>query len=125
MLLDTREGIIAISPLVNLPVATIGAANAIAVFTLPAGALIGTKSIRIVRVNLYNNAAGNTQVVIGNGIPCVAIMPALDSMNGLNDAYGPETGLIGVESFATLTAFPVALAAGTSIDIQLELLIVG
>jgi len=127
MLLNTREGTIVTGPLVNLPVATIGAANAVVVFSIPvlAGQLIGTKSAKIRRVNLYNNAAGNTQVVIGIGVPCVALLPALDSMNGLFDAYGPETGLIEVEAFANITAYPVALAAGTSIDIRLELLILG
>ena len=127
MLLNTREGTIVTGPLVNLPVATIGAANAVVVFSIPvlAGQLIGTKSAKIRRVILYNNAAGNTQVVIGIGVPCVPFMPALDSMNTLFDAYGPETGLIAVEAFANITAYPVALAAATSIDIRLELLILG
>ena len=127
MLLNTREGTIVTGPLVNLPVATIGAANAVVVFSIPVlvGQLIGTKSAKIRRVNLYNNVAGNTQVVIGIGVPCVALLPALDSMNGLFDAYGPETELIEVEAFANITAYPVALAAATSIDIMLELLILG
>lgn len=123
MLLDTREGIVVVSAVTNLAAA--GAANAVLVYTIPAGLLIGTKSARIRRVNLYNNIAGNTQVVIGAGIPGVAIMPALDSMNGLADHYGPETGLIEVETFVNITAYPVALLAGTSIDIQLELVIIG
>ena len=125
MLLNTREGTVVTGPLVNL--VAIGAAAAVVVFSIPvlAGQLIGTKSAKIRRVNLYNNAAGNTQVVIGIGVPCVALLPALDSMNGLFDAYGPETGLIEVEAFANITAYPVALAAGTSIDIRLELLILG
>ena len=125
MLLNTREGIIARGPLVNLAVA--GAANAVVVYTIPilAGQLIGVKSVMIRRVNLYNNIAGTTQVLICNGIPGVAIMTALDSINGLNDPYGPETDLIEVESFANITAYPVALGAGTSIDIQLEVVIIG
>lgn len=127
MLLNTKEGTIIAGPLVNLPVASIGAANALVVFTIPvlAGQLIGVKSAKIRRVNLHNNIAGNTQVVIGIGVPCVALLPALDSMNGLFDSYGPETDLIEVEAFANITAYPVALAAGTSIDIQLELIILG
>lgn len=127
MLLNTKEGTIIAGPLVNLPFASIGAANAVVVFTIPAlaGQLIGVKSAKIRRVNLYNNVAGNTQVVIGIGVPCVALLPALDSMNGLFDSYGPETDLIEVEAFANITAYPVALAAGTSVDIQLELIILG
>jgi hypothetical protein len=124
MLLNTREGIIITSPLVNL--AGAGAGLAVVVFTIPvlAGQLIGARSAIIRKVNLYNNAAGNTQVLIGNGVPCVPFMPALDSVNGLFDAYGPDD-LVEFETFADITAFPVALAAGTSIDIQLELLILG
>ena len=125
MLLNTREGTIISGPLVNL--VAIGAAAAVVVFTIPvlAGQLIGVKSVKIRRVNLYNNIAGNTQVLIGIGVPCVPILPALDSMNGLGDAYGPETGLLEVEAFANVTAYPVALAGGTSIDIMLELVILG
>lgn len=127
MLLNTKEGTIITGPLINLPVASVGAANALVVFTIPvlAGQLIGVKSAKIRRVNLYNNAAGNTQVVIGIGVPCVALLPALDSMNGLFDSYGPETDLIEVEAFANITAYPVALVAGTSIDLRLELVILG
>jgi hypothetical protein len=122
----TKEGTIITGPLVNLPVASIGAANAVVVFTIPilAGQLIGTKSAKIRKVNLYNNIAGNTQVVIGIGVPCVALLPALQSMNGLFDSYGPDD-LNEVEFFANIMAYPVALAAGTSVDIQLELLVCG
>lgn len=120
----TKEGTIIVSPLVNLLAA--GAGFAVVVFNIPvlAGQLIGTKSAKIRKVNIYNNAAGNTQVLIGNGVPCVPFMPALDSLNGLFDTYGPDD-LIEVETFANITAYPVALAAGTSLDIQLELVLLG
>src|SRR4030042_2872597 len=105
MLLNTKEGTIIAGPLVNLPFASVGAANAVVIFTIPclAGQLVGTKSVKIRRVNIYNNAGGNTQVVIGIGVPCVALLPALDSINGLFDSYGPETDLIEVEAFANIT----------------------
>jgi len=123
-----RDEIIIRGPIVNMTL--VGAANAVVVFTIPvlAGQLVGTKSVKIHRVNLYNNAAGNTQVLIGNGVGVgvfAALLPALDSMNGLNDPYGPETALIQAESFANITAYPVALAVGTSIDCQLEVIICG
>lgn len=125
-----KDRIIVAGPVVNLAVAA--AANAVVVFAIPAllGQIVGTKSVKIYRVNLYNNAAGNTQVLIGTGVGGVgagfiALLPALDSMNGLNDPYGPETGLIEAESFAAITAYPVALLVGTSIDIQLEVIICG
>jgi len=120
-----KDEIIIPGPIVNL--AAIGAAAAVVIFTIPilAGQLVGTKSVKIRRVNLYNNAAGNTQVVIGIGVPCVALLPALDSLNGLFDSYGPETDLILAEAFADITAYPVALAAAASIDIQIEVEICG
>lgn len=118
-----EDRIIVPGPIVNLAAA--GVANAVVVFTIPVGQLVGTKSVKIHRVNLYNNASGNTQVLIGNGVAgaFVALLAALDSMNGLNDSYGPETDLIQAESFADITAYPVALI--TTIDIQLEVIICG
>jgi hypothetical protein len=123
MLLNTKDGIIITSPIVNM--AGAGAALASLVFSIPvlAGQLIGTKSAIIRKVNLYNRAAGNTQVRIGTGVPCVALLPALNSINNQFDPYGPED-LVQLEIFANITAYPIALAGGT-IDIQLELLICG
>ena len=120
-----NDRIVVAGPLVNMAAAAV--ANAVAVFTLPAGQLVGAKSLKIHRVNLYNNAAGNTTVVIGTGAGAafVALLPALDSLNGFFDSYGPETDLIEVESFATITAYPAALGVGTSIDIRLEVIVCG
>lgn len=127
MTIASKIGIIVPGPVVNL--AAVGAANAVAVFTLPAlaGVLVGVKSLIIRKIHLFNNGAGNTQVLIGNGVAggFVALLPAFDSLNGLMDTYGENTDLIEVESFATITAYPVALGAGTSIDIKLEVLIRG
>jgi hypothetical protein len=122
-----QDRIVVPGPIVNFALA--GVANAAVVFTIPvlAGQLVGTKSVKIHRVNLYNNApAGNTQVLIGTGVGAgfAALLPALDSFNGLNDAYGPETDLIEAESFANVTAYVVALAGG-SIDVQVEVIVVG
>jgi hypothetical protein len=120
-----EDKIIVRGPIVNLgPPA--GAATAAVVFTIPAG-LVGIKSVIIHRVNLYNNASGTTQVLIGNGVggAFAALLPALDSMNGLNDSYGPQTDLIQAESFANITAYPVALVGVLGIDIQLEVIIRG
>ncbi len=127
MLLNTKDGIVIPGPVVNLAAA--GAANAAVVFTVPilAGQFIGTKSLQIYRVNLYNNAAGTTQVLIGTVVAgaFAALIPALDSINALNDSYGPNTNLIAAEAFANITAYPVALLAGTSIDIQIEVIVRG
>lgn len=123
-LLVIEDRIILPGPIVNMALAA--PANAVVVFTIPAG-LVGTKSVKIRAVNLYNNLAGNDEVMIGNGVGVAfaALLPALDSMNGLFAAYGPQTDLIEVESFANITAYPVALPGGNSIDIQLEVIICG
>jgi len=122
-----KDEIVIAGPIVNL--VAVGAANAVVIFTVPvlAGQLVGTKSVKIRRVNLYNNAAGNTQVLIGTGVGAGfgALLPALDSMNGLLATYGPETDLIEAEAFANITAYPVALVAATSIDCQLEVIVCG
>lgn len=123
LLVDDK--IIVPGPVVNL--AAVGAANAAVVFTIPAGALVGTKSVKIYKVNLHNNAAGNQIVLVGTGVGAAfaALLPALDSINNLTDTYGPETDLVQAESFANITAYPVALLAGGSIDIQLEVIVCG
>lgn len=122
-----RDGIYVRSGVVNL--AAVGAANAAVVYTIPALAaqLIGTKSARIRKVIMHNNAAGTTTVLIGTGVggAFVALLPALDSINGFTDNYDYLNGLPEAESFANITAYPVALGAGTSIDIQLEVEIRG
>ena len=119
-----NDRIVVAGPIVNMAAAA--AANAVVVFSIPAG-LVGTKSVKLYRANLYNNVAGNTQVLIGTGVggAFAPLVPALGSFNGLQDAYGPETDLIQAESFANITAYPVALLGGTSIDIQLEVIICG
>jgi len=119
-----KDEIIRVGQIVNLAAA--GAANAVVVFAIPV-ALLGVRSVKIYRVNLFNLAAGNTQVLIGTGVggAFVALLPALDSLNSLNDAYGPQTDLIQAEAFANITAYPVALAVGTSINCQLELIVCG
>ena len=119
-----KDEIIRVGQVVNLVAA--GVANAVVVFAIPV-ALLGVRSVKIYRVNLFNLAAGNTQVLIGTGVggAFVALLPALDSLNSLNDAYGPQTDLIQAEAFANITAYPVALAVGTSINCQLELIVCG
>ena len=125
MLLANKEGIVVTGPVVNLVAA--GVAGSLVVFTIPvlAAQLIGVKSVKIHKVHLFNNAAGNTSVLIGNGAAGVGVpvlLPALASMNNLEDIYDnmPE-----VESFANIVAWPAALLAGGTIDIQLEVVVIG
>lgn len=120
-----KDEIIVPGPVVNLALAA--AANAQVVFTIPAGQLVGTKSVKLYRVSIYNNAAGNTQILVGNGVGAgfAALIPALDTFNALASLYGPDSDLIQAESFANVTAYPVALAGAGTIDIQLEVIVCG
>ena len=128
MLLANKEGIIVTGPVVNLIAG--GAAGSLVVITIPVlvGQLVGLKSVKIRKVLLHNNVAGNTTVLIGNGIAGVGIpvlLPALDSMNDLTDPYVVDTDFPEVESFANITAWAAALLVAGTIDIQLEVAIIG
>lgn len=128
MLLANKEGIIVTGPVVPLTAA--GAAGSLLIFTIPVlvGQLVGLKSVKIRKVTLHNNAGGNTTVLIGNGgvgVGIPALLPALDSMNGLTDSYTAENDFPEVESFANIVAWPATLAVGGTIDIMLELLVCG
>ena len=126
MLLANKEGIVVTGPVVALVPG--GAATSLLVFAIPilAGQLIGLKSVKIRKVILHNNGAGNTTVLIGNGAPGVGVpvlLPALDSLNGLTDSYTAEADFPEVESFANITAWTPAVAG--TIDIQLEVVVIG
>ena len=126
MLLANKEGIIVTGPVV--PLVPGGAAASLLVFAIPVlvGQLVGLKSVKVRKVILHNNAAGNTTVLIGNGAVGVGVpvlLPALDSLNGLTDPYTADADFPEVESFADITAWTVALAG--TIDIQLEVAVIG
>jgi len=125
MLLANKEGIVVTGPVVNIAVAA--AAGALVVFTIPVlvGQIIGLKSVKVLKVHLFNNAAGNTWFFLGTGIAGVGIpvlMPAFATMNNLEDIYD---NLPEVESFANITAWAAALAVGGTIDVQLEVAVIG
>lgn len=125
MLLANKEGIVVTSPVANIAVAA--AAGAVVVFTIPvlAAQLIGVKSAKILKVHLFNNVAGNTSVLLGTGgagVGVPVLMPAFASMNNLEDVYD---NLPEVEAFADICAWAAALAVGGTIDIQLEVAVIG
>ena len=128
-MLTKTKGIIVTSPIIQIIAG--GAAGALVVFTIPvlANQLVGTKSAKIRKVMLRNNAAGNTTVLLGTGgvgVGIPAILPALDSMNGLTDCYDSDEDFPEVEVFAaTISAWAAALVAAGTIDVQLELEITG
>ncbi len=120
------QGVRLQSPITNLAAAGIAAGVVIyqiSDWTIAAGGqMVGTKSVRIKRVKMLNNAAGNQVVMIGIGIGAgvfAALLPGLVSMNGLDDDF-VEDDLPQVEAFADITAYPVALAALGTIDIMIE-----
>lgn len=106
---------------VNLAAA--GAANAQVIFQLSNwAAQLGTKSFFLKRVWMMNNAAGQQTVMIGTGVgggAFAAVIPGLVSINNM-DVGWPEDDLNEIEVFADLTAYPVALIAAGTIDIQVE-----
>jgi len=125
MLLANKEGIVVTGPVVNIAVAA--AAGALVVFTIPVlvGQIVGLKSVKVLKVHLFNNAAGNTWVFLGNGIAGVGIpvlLPAFTTMNNLEDIYD---NLPEIESFANITAWAAALLVAGTIDIQLEVAVIG
>lgn len=128
MLLANKEGIVVTGPIVNL--AAVGAANAVVIFTIPvlANQLVGLKSVKILKVHMFNNTAGADWVTLGAGAAGVgipAILPALSSGNNLEDLYDIWHGLPEVETFANITAWPNALPGGGTIDIMLEVAVIG
>jgi len=112
-------------PVTNL--AAIGVANAAVIFQISNFAqLVGTKSVIIKRIKMWNNAAGNTTVIIGTGVAgaFVQLLVPLYIINGMTDDY-PEGDIVEAEAFLDITAYPVALLAGGSIDIQIEVSEIG
>ena len=129
MLLANKEGIVVNGPIVAL--AGFGVGNSVVIFTIPilAGQLVGTKSVKILAVHMFNNVAGNQLVTLGQGIAGVgipALMPGLQSMNNLPDIYIAGVNLPeDVEAFANITAWPAAALGGGTIDIQLIVAVIG
>jgi len=129
MLLANKEGIVVNGPIVNM--LAFAAANAVVILTIPvlAGQLVGTKSVKILAVHMFNNAAGNQLVTLGQGAAGVgipALMPGLQSMNNLPDIYIAGENLPeDVEAFANITAWPAAALGGGTIDIQLIVAVIG
>ena len=121
---DVRQmGNRVVSAVVNIAVN--GAAAAQTIFALPAlvGVLAGTHSAIIKKITFRNNAAGNSVIVFGTGIPGVAAMPGLDSMNGLTDTYD-EDEIASPEFFNNITVWSTTLPGG-SVDVQIEVLVRG
>jgi hypothetical protein len=112
------EGVRVTGPVTNLALAA--AANAVAVYTRGT-AWIGTKSIKVKKVMYRNNAGGQTFLHIGTGIGAafVDLIDPIVIMNNQSDSM-QEVEIVQRAAFATITAYPEALAALGSVDVQVE-----
>jgi hypothetical protein len=112
------EGVKVTGPVTNLAVAA--AAGAAAVYTLGAN-WIGTKSLKIKKVMYRNNAGGQTYLHVGTGVggAFVDVIDPIVIMNNQSDSL-VEAEIVQREAFATITAYPEALAGGGSVDVQVE-----
>lgn len=107
-------------PVTNLAAA--GVANAVVIFQQSTfGQLVGTKSYILKRVKMMNNALGNQVIIIGTGAGAgfAQMLPGLATVNNQNEDF-IEDDLPEVEFFADMTAYPVALIAAGTLDIQVE-----
>jgi len=87
---------------------------------------VGTRSLRIKRLVVRNNGAGTQWIGIGTGLggAFVPSIPYLQTMNNLDIEWG-EDDLPDVEFFADMTASLVAIVAGGSVDVQVEVAEIG
>ena len=109
-----------VGPMTNIAAA--GAANAAVVLTQPAAVgQVGVKTFRMKKAMVRNNAGGLLWVQIGTGVAgaYVDLIPPFILPNNA-DQEMTEFDLPAVETNQNITAFPSALLAGSSIDIQLE-----
>ncbi len=115
-----ERGVIVSGDVVNIAAAA--AANAEAIFELSDFAQqVGTKSFKPKKLLVRNNAGGNLWLSLGTGVAgaFVDAIPPVRVMNNM-DSNWQEVELPEVELFADMTAFPDALVAGGSVDVQVQ-----
>jgi hypothetical protein len=119
-LTDLEKGVRVPGAVVNLALAT--AANAAVIFIRSAFAQqIGTKSFIPRKLMVRNNAGGALWLALGTGVAGLFAnaLPPVRVLNNL-DGEWQEFDLPSVELFANMTAWPDALVAGGSVDVQVE-----
>jgi hypothetical protein len=120
MTVDLLAGRRRIGAVVNIP-APGGVAAAAAILTLSTFAsMVGNKTLKIRRLKIRNNGAGNGWMHIGTGVggTFVDAIPALYSIANSTDDYD-EFELPEIELGGTITAYAEAFVAG-SFDVQIE-----
>ncbi len=121
MITDLEKGYRVTGAVVNI--AAVGAANAAVIFTRSAFAQqTGTKSFIPKKLMVRNNAGGNLWLSLGTGVGVGVFADAVPPVRALNNIDGEwqEFDLPSVELFANMTAWPDALVAGGSVDVQVE-----
>jgi hypothetical protein len=119
-LTDLVKGIRVTGAVVNIALAA--AANATVIFTRSAFAQqVGTKSFIPRKLMVRNNAGGNLWLSLGTGVGGAFAngLPPVRVLNNIDNEW-QEFDLPAVEFFANMTAFPDALVAGGSVDVQVE-----
>lgn len=83
---------------------------------------IGTKSFIPKKLMVRNNAGGNCWLNLGTGAAAPAFAATLPPVRVLNnlDSEWQEVELPSVEHFLSMTCWADALAAGGSLDVQVE-----
>lgn len=116
--LQARKGVRLQGPVV--PILVAGNAGALPVFQQSTfAAQVGTRTYRIKRVKILNQAGVNTLVHIGTGAAgaVVDVIPALNTFNGLNADF-VEADLPEVEVNADLMAWAVAIQCIVQVEVE-------
>jgi len=114
------RGVLVPGGVINLAAAA--AANALAIFQVSNFAQqIGTKSFKPRKLRVRNNAGGDLWLHLGTGagVGFVDQLPPVRVTNVMDTSW-QDVELAGVEFFADMTAYPDALIAGGSVDVQVE-----
>lgn len=121
-MLDLARGTRKAGAVVNLAAA--GIANATPIYQQSNWAnQIGTKTFRLKRIKIRNNAAGQTFLHVGTGVGAgvfVDRVTPLVTINNMTDDY-VEYDFPEYVFAQDCTAYPEALLAGGSLDVQVEI----
>lgn len=99
-------------------VLTAAAATAVPIWQISNFAsMVGVRTAKLKRIKARNNAAGDTWLHIGTGIPCVESMPALRLVNNFNGDFA-EGDLPEIEFSADITAYVDALPVDVQVEVE-------
>ncbi len=117
---DLASGIRVPGNVINLALA--GAANALPIFQQSNWAnQVGTKTFKLKKLMVRNLNAGNNFLQVGTGVAGAFVnrIPPIMTVNNMDQEF-TEFDLPDYVFAQDCTAFPVALVAGGSMDVQVE-----